>query len=63
MDLGVRHSRAAGKGGLEPAPPDDLRDLIGLPCRVTPRDGGRPDVVVRPDFTRARHRAVALSEG
>jgi len=61
MDLGVRQIRTAGKGSgsIELTLPADLRDLVGLPCRITLRDGNRPDIVLQPDLQRA-HRAFAM---
>ncbi len=55
MDLGVRQIRTAGKGSgsIELTLPVELRDLVGLPCKVTLRDGSRPDIVLRPDLRRA----------
>lgn len=52
MDLGVRQIRTAGKGSgsIELTLPAELRDLVGLPCKVTLRDGVRPDIVLRPDL-------------
>jgi hypothetical protein len=60
MDLGVRQIRTAGKGSgsIELTLPTDLRDLVGLPCRITLRDGSRPDIVLQPDLQRA-HKAFA----
>jgi hypothetical protein len=56
MDFGVRQIRTAGKGSgsIELTLPSELRDLQGLPCRIVLRDGGRPDIVLQPDFRRAR---------
>jgi hypothetical protein len=56
MDLGVRQIRTAGKGSgsIELTLPADLRDLVGLPCRITLRDGSRPDIVLQPDLARAQ---------
>lgn len=60
MDLGVRHIRTAGKGSgsVELTLPTEFRDLVGLPCRITLRDGNRPDIVLQPDLRRA-HAAFA----
>ena len=60
MDLGVRQIRTAGKGSgsIELTLPSELRDLVGLPCRITLRDGTRPDLVLQPDL-RAAHQALA----
>lgn len=55
MELGVRQIRTAGKGSgsIELTLPADLRDLVGLPCRIMLRDGSRPDIVLQPDLRRA----------
>jgi len=55
MDLGVRQIRTAGKGSgsVELTLPKELRELVGLPCRVTLRDGNRPDIVLQPDLAPA----------
>ncbi len=60
MDLGVRQIRTAGRGSgsIELTLPTDLRDLVGLPCRIILRDGSRPDIVLQPDLQTA-HRAFA----
>ena len=60
MDLGVRQIRTAGKGSgsIELTLPADLRDLVGLPCRIILRDGSRPDIVLQPDLQTA-HRAFS----
>ena len=52
MDLGVRQIRSAGKGSgsIELTLPADLRDLVGLQCRIMLRDGSRPDIVLQPDL-------------
>ncbi len=52
MDLGVRQIRTAGKGSgsIELTLPPDLRDLVGLPCRIILRDGDQPDIVLQPDL-------------
>jgi hypothetical protein len=62
MDLGVRQIRTAGKGSgsIELTLPTDLRDLVGLPCRITLRDGSRPDIVLQPDLQRAHTAFSAL---
>jgi hypothetical protein len=56
MDLGVRQIRSSGNGSgsVEVTLPSALRDLVGLPCRITLRDGLRPDIVLQPDFRPAR---------
>jgi hypothetical protein len=55
MDLGVRQIRTSGKGSgsIELTLPADLRDLVGVPCRIILRDGSRPDIVLQPDLRRA----------
>lgn len=60
MDLGVRQIRSSGKGSgsIELTLPSDLRELVGLQCRVLWRDGSRPDIVLQPDL-RSAHRAFA----
>jgi hypothetical protein len=60
MDLGVRQIRTAGRGSgsIELTLPTDLRDLVGLPCRIILRDGSRPDIVLQPDLRRA-HQAFS----
>ena len=52
MDFGSRQIRTAGKGSgsIEVTLPSDLRDLVGLSCRVMLRDGSRPDIVLQPDL-------------
>jgi hypothetical protein len=62
MDLGVRQIRTAGKGSgsIELTLPAELRDLVGLPCKVTLRDGSRPDIVLRPDLGRVHDAFSAL---
>ena len=60
MDLGVRQIRTSGKGSgsIELTLPTDLRDLVGLPCRIILRDGSRPDIILQPDLRRA-HQAFS----
>lgn len=62
MDLGARQIRTAGKGSgsIEVTLPTELRDLVGLPCRITLRDGSRPDIVLQPDLRRAQAAFAAL---
>jgi hypothetical protein len=62
MELGVRQIRTAGKGSgsIELTLPAELRDLVGLPCRVMLRDGSRPDIVLQPDLRRAHEAFTAL---
>jgi hypothetical protein len=56
MDLGIRQIRTAGKGSgsIELTLPTELRDLVGLPCRILLSDGTRPDIVLQPDLGQAR---------
>jgi hypothetical protein len=56
MDLGIRQIRTAGKGSgsIELTLPAELRDLVGLPCRILLSDGSRPDIVLQPDLRQAR---------
>jgi hypothetical protein len=60
MDLGVRQIRSAGRGSgsIELTLPAELRDLVGLQCRIMLRDGSRPDIVLQPDL-RCAHQAFA----
>ena len=60
MDLGVRQIRTAGRGSgsIELTLPTDLRDLVGVPCRIILHDGSRPDIVLQPDLQTA-HRAFS----
>jgi len=62
MDLGVRHIRTAGKGSgsVELTLPGALRQLVGLPCRITLHDGARLDIVLQPDLSRALEAFGAL---
>jgi hypothetical protein len=62
MDFGSRHIRTAGRGSgsIEITLPTDLRDLVGLTCRVTLRDGARPDIVLQPDLQLAQAAFAAL---
>jgi hypothetical protein len=55
MNLGTRQIRTSGKGSgsIELTLPSDLRDLVGLPCRVLLRDGSRPEIVLQPDLGRS----------
>ena len=52
MLLGTRQIRTSGKGSgsIELTLPAELRDLVGLPCRIMLRDGSRPDIVLQPDM-------------
>jgi len=62
MDLGVRQIRTAGKGSgsIELTLPAELRDLVGVPCRIILRDGSRPDIVLQPDLSRAHQAFTAI---
>jgi len=62
MLLGTRQIRTSGKGSgsIELTLPADLRDLVGLPCRILLRDGSRPDIVLQPDLRGALHAFQAL---
>jgi hypothetical protein len=55
MNFGTRQIRTSGKGSgsIELTLPYELRDLVGLPCRITLRDGSRPEIVLQPDLGRA----------
>ena len=55
MELGVRQIRSAGKGSgsIELTLPGELRQLVGLRCRITLHDGEQPDIVLRPDVSGA----------
>jgi hypothetical protein len=55
MELGVRQIRTAGKGSgsIELTLPSALRQLVGLPCRITLHEGERLDILLRPDLTAA----------
>ncbi len=65
MELGVRRIRTAGRGSgsIEVTLPSSLRTLVGLPCRVTLRDGARPDIVLQPDLRDAHAAFVAIWHG
>ncbi len=56
LDLGQRIIRSAGlgSGSIEVTLPAALRDLAGRQCRITLRDGLRPEVVLVPDLRGAR---------
>ncbi len=56
MELGTRNIRSAGlgSGSIEVTLPSPLRDMAGLPCRITLRDGLRPEVVLVPELRPAR---------
>jgi hypothetical protein len=52
MDLGTRSIRSsgAGSGSVEITLPAALRPLLGVSCRISLRDGHRPEIVLTPDF-------------
>jgi len=56
MDLGTRSIRSAGlgSGSIELTLPASLRPLPGLPCRISLRDGHRPEIALVPDLSPAR---------
>lgn len=62
MDFGSRSIRSAGlgSGSIEVTLPSRLRDLTGLSCRITLRDGLRPEIVLVPDLRPARQALQAL---
>jgi hypothetical protein len=62
MFLGSRHIRTAGKGSgsIELTLPSQLRNLVGVACSVTLRDGSRPDIVLQPDLQAAQAAFAAL---
>ncbi|MGK7867651.1 hypothetical protein [Falsiroseomonas sp. E2-1-a20] len=62
MDFGTRSIRSAGigSGSIEVTLPSRLRDLTGLPCRITLRDGLRPEIVLVPDLRPARQALQTL---
>ncbi len=57
MDLGTRNIRSsgAGSGSVEITLPAALRPLLGVACRITLRDGHRPEIVLTPDLRAAVH--------
>lgn len=73
MELGARQIRTAGKGSgsIEVTLPAELRELVGLSCRVWLQDGSRPQIVLQPDLREAhlafealwRRMALALLAG
>jgi len=62
LDFGTRSIRSAGlgSGSIEVTLPSRLRELTGLPCRITLRDGMRPEIVLVPDLRAARQALQAL---
>jgi hypothetical protein len=53
MYLGVRKIRSAGRtsGSIEITLPAQLQDLEGVECRLTVRDGPRPEIVLQTDLS------------
>jgi len=51
-----RHIRTSGRGSgsVEVTLPSALRQLVGLQCRITVRDGARTEIVLEPDMAEAR---------
>lgn len=56
MFLGIRKIRSAGRtsGSIEITLPTELQLLERLECRLTVRDGPRPEIVLQPDFSKAQ---------
>ena len=56
MYLGERRIRSAGRtsGSIEITLPAELHALEGVECRLTVRDGARPEVVLQPDLGAAQ---------
>ncbi|MCO6418740.1 hypothetical protein JYK14_21635 [Siccirubricoccus sp. KC 17139] len=52
MELGTRciRSSGAGSGSIELTLPASLRELQGLACRITLRDGRHPEIVLQPEL-------------
>ena len=57
MYLGIRKIRSAGhtSGSIEITLPALLQVLEGVNCRLTVRDGPRPEIVLQPDLTAAQN--------
>lgn len=55
MYLGTRKIRSAGRnsGSIEITLPTTLQVLEGIPCRLTVRDGPRPEIILHPDLAAA----------
>lgn len=55
MRLGKRKVRSAGRttGSVEITLPPDMQVLEGIECRLTLRDGARPEIVLQPDVSMA----------
>jgi hypothetical protein len=62
MYLGTRKIRSAGRtsGSIEITLPAILQVLEGVTCRLTVRDGPRPEIVLQPDMTAAQDIFQAL---
>ena len=56
MYLGIRKIRSAGRssGSIEITLPAPLQVLEGVTCRLTVRDGTRPEIILQPDLTAAQ---------
>lgn len=56
MYLGTRKIRSAGRtsGSIEVTLPPQLQELEGTECRLTVRDGPRPEIVLQPDLSAAQ---------
>jgi len=56
MYLGNRRIRSAGRtsGSIEITLPAELQLLEGAECRLTVRDGSRPEIVLQPDLSAAQ---------
>jgi hypothetical protein len=56
MYLTTRKIRSAGRssGSIEVTLPPELRSLEGIKCRLTVRDGSRPEIVLQPDLSAAQ---------
>jgi hypothetical protein len=56
MYLGIRKIRSAGRnsGSIEITLPALMQVLEGISCRLTMRDGLRPEIVLQPDFSLAQ---------
>lgn len=55
MNSGYRRVRSSGRtsGSVEITLPTELHILEGVDCRLTIRDGVRPEIVLQPDLSRA----------
>lgn len=62
MHLGVSRIRSAGRtsGSIEITLPPALHAFTGLNCRLFVRDGVQPEIILQPDFTKARALVEAL---